>query len=251
MGKRSKNKIAKGGSALTKMIKSSTDQVANFAKSRYTGKQSAANIAKDLQMLGRILNIERKESLTQNAVVTVTNSAPLVQACPSVAQGTTGSTRTGDSIKVVRLDIKLLFNYGTGTSNSICNQIFDYYIVRWLKTPSSSGATPFNISDFLIADVNSAYTPMSLPNNDLMEDFQILANGRSKVSSNFATSATNTMYDLVDLSIDCDFHQTFTGAAATTIVDNSLFIVVVALNPINTGGNSQLISSARLWFVDN
>lgn len=233
------------------MIRDSTDQVAGFAKARYTGKTAASNIAHDLSLLGRILNVEKKEVTTFNAGVTVTLASSLVQYIPSAAQGTSGSQRTGDSVKLVRVDGKLLFNYGTGTTNLYGSQVFNYYLVRYRKTSSSSGTTPFGIADFLVQDSGTNYSTLSFPNNDLMENFDVLDSGSITLRPSFATATNNYAYEQVDLSVECSIHQTFTGSAATTIVDNALFFVCVAINPANTGGGSSVQTAWRLWFVDN
>lgn len=233
------------------MLKNSTDQFIGAAKSRYTGKSAAGNIARDISMITRMLNTERKQVDTLLASTSVVATGPLVSWVSSPAQGTTGSTRDGDSIKVVRIDANLFFGFGSGTTNSAANQVFTYALVKYKKTPSTGGSTPFAIGDMLVVDGNGNYTPLSLPNNDLIENFQILANGQIVVETPWATASNNTVTRVVNLSIDCSFHQTFTGSTAATIVDNSVFWVVTALSGANTGGGSAFQHTTRLWYVDN
>jgi len=237
--------------AIQKMAKSATDQMVGFAKARYTGKKAAGNIAGDLARIARMFNTERKQVDTKISTTNVYNSAPVVSHVVSPAQGTTGSTRDGDSIKVVRIDANLQFGFGSGTSNSLADQRFNYFLVQWLKTPSTGGSTPFAIADFLDVDAAGNYTPMSFPNNDLNENYKVLIAGDIRLDVPFATAANNTMTRTVSHSLECSLHQTFTGAAATTIVDNALFWVIVGSNGINAGGSSYCLVSTRLWYVDN
>lgn len=249
--RKSSRKTQKGSNALTKMVRDSTDQVVGFAKTRYSGKQGVMNIARDINSLRKLLNVEKKQVDSFITATSVVQTSSLISHITGPAQGTSGSQRDGDSIKVVRIDAIMQFGYGSGTTNGTCAQIFNYYLVRWEKTPSTNGATPFGIADFLTVDGQGQYTPLSLPNNDLAEDFTVLVSGTVLVEPSFASAVNNIGYRVVPLSHECAFHQTFTGAAATTIVDKSLFWVFTAAQAANTGGSSVVQVSTRLWYVDN
>ena len=246
-----KNRNKQGAAALSQIIRRSTDQVVGFAKDRYTGKKAAGNIARDLSMLKTILNVEKKEVPTSQTTLSVNNTTSQVVWIGSPGQGTSGSQRDGDSIKLNRIDLNLLFFWGTGTTNTIGDQIFGYHLVKYKKTPSSGGSTPFAIGDFLNVDQDGAVTPMSLPNTDLAENFDVLHSGQLLVEASYATATNNVAYRMVTLSVECSFHQTFTGSAAFTLVDNAVFVVFTALQPTNTGGTSGVKFMARLWYVDN
>lgn len=251
MAKKNQKRAKTGSNALTQIISRSADQAIGFAKTRYTGKAAASNIAKDLNMLRSILNVERKEVPTSQTTLSVNNTTSQVVWIGSPGQGTSGSQRDGDSIKINRIDMNLLFFWGTGTTNTIDNQIFNYSLIKYKKTPSSGGSTPFSIGDFLNVDQDGAYTPMSLPNTDLAENFQILHTGSVSCAPSYATATNNVVYQIVTLSVDVSFHQTFTGSAASTLVDNAVFVVLTGLQPTNTGGTSGCKFMARMWYVDN
>jgi hypothetical protein len=234
------------------MIRHGVDQAGAFAKSRYLGKQAPANIARDLKLLHSILNVEQKHSDSMVAPATVTSTSATIFGGPTVAQGTTSQTRTGDSIKLTQFDINLVFSYDSGSSNTILNQVFRYYIVRYLKTPSASGTTAPNISEFLTQDVNSNYTPMSFPNPDTAENFHVIDSGQvNVVLSAVISSAVQSSTVVVPISSKVGFHQTYNGSGATNICDNMCFIYVVAQNAINTGGHSTVGCAWRMYYVDN
>jgi hypothetical protein len=251
--KKSKQQPKEGRSAIRSMISYSKDQAVGFARNRYAKKGGMKQIAADISELRAMLNVEDKQVVDLTGTTTVTAAAPLVQALGSVAQGSNSNNRTGNSIKVTRVDLIMGFAYSTGTvaTTALQNQYFNWYVVRYLKTPSSNGATPFGIGDFLGSDPNSNNTVLSLPNNDLNEDFHILASGEVEVDLTFSATNPTSRFKVVNLTIPCSFHQTFNGTAASNIVDNALFLVVTAINPINTGGASTLINSARIWYIDN
>lgn len=251
MANRKSSKKVKGESAISRIIRNSTDQISGYARQRYTGKTAAANIARDINMLRTMLNVERKEVTTYSGAVTVSLASPAIQYIPSAAQGSSGTTRDGDSIKIVRIDGSVVFTYGTGTTNLYGTQVFKYFLLRYLKTPSTSGTTAFASTEFLNLDAGGNISTMSLPATDTMENFSVISSGLCELSPTFATAVNNYAYRQVDISCDVDFHQTFNGSASSAIVDNALFWVVVALNPSNTGGGSSVQLTTRLWFVDN
>jgi len=266
-GKRNNSKQVRGGhnrrppatvggnAALSKVIRNSTDIVerAGIAiKNRYTGPRGINNMAKDLSLLKMIVNTEDKHA-DQQLSDTVTQTSSLVLPMPAVSQGTTSVTRIGDSIKVVRFDGILEFVYSSGTTTSNMTQVFNWYLVRYKKTPSSSGYSAFNIAEFLDTDINSDFTPLSLPNSDTNENFQVMCNGSTNITLPVNTIAGTDLTDrrVVNFSHECNFHQEYNTSSYTGVCDNMCFLVVTALNPINTGGSSTCASSIRVWFVDN
>jgi hypothetical protein len=247
-----KSRSTTGEPALSRMAKWSVDQARSFATARYTGKKAPGNIAKDLLLLKSLINAEEKHSDILFDVSTVTNASPVILPLPTMAQGNSGETRTGDSIKVIRVDMSLRFAYGTGTSNSVCDQVFKWFLVRYLKTPVASGTTPFTIGEFLDADFSGNRSCVSLFSTDQMENFQVMQSGIVDVAPNFALAAVNNVASVIlDVSHECSFHQTYNGSASTTICDNMCFLVVLGALPNNTAGTSTINGSMRLFYLDN
>lgn len=245
-----------GASAITRITRFAHDQLNRGAvavKNRYTGPNAVANIAKDLSLLKMVVNTEAKQVYTLAAAVQNVNSTTsLVYGIGTMAQGTSGSTRVGDSIKVFRIDLNLNFYYSSGTVCTNNNQVFNWYLVRYLKTPSSSGTTAFAIADFLNVDGDGQITPSSFPNPDLNENFQIMSDGQVELQLPVIVSGTSsTSQRVISVSHECSFHQTYSGSANTTITDNMCFVVVTASRPINTGGSSGVAVQSCTWFLDN
>lgn len=230
------------------------DNIANTAvsavKNRYLGPRGISNLARDVGMLKLLINTEEKQIYTLSTAQNVNSSTSLVYGIGTMAQGTASNQRVGDSVKITRIDLNMLFQYGSGTATTSFTQIFNYYLIRYKKTPTSSGTTAFNISEFLNQDGNSNYTPLSFPNPDNNQNFQLMANGTVQIDLPTATSASATGQRLVSLSHDCNFHQEYNGAANTTITDNMCFVVVTAQNAINTGGASNVLIQSAMWYVD-
>jgi len=251
---KSKNnkKSKKGESSLVSMFTKSVDQIGSFATKRYTGKGAAMNIAHDMQMLKSVLNVENKHADQISTAVSISNTVSYAQVLDNtIIQGTAEGQRTGNSIKLDRLDIIFKFAYSTGTSSITQDQLFEYHIVRWLKPPSA-GTPVLAIADYFIADPDSNYTPLSLPNAELQENFKLLASGSVFVQNPYSISAVNNIASRHErITVPLNFHQEYLGAASSTLVDGVIGLFVVCKSPVNTGGTSNMEYSARLWYVDN
>lgn len=240
---------------MSRTIRNSSDVVERIGvavKNRYFGRNGINHMAKDLSLLKMIVNTEDKHA-DQAVSSSVTATTPVVLALPALVQGITDNTRIGDSVKIVRFDGNLLFQFSTGTTTSNSSQIFNWYLVRYKKTPSSSGYSSFNISEFLDLDINSDYTPLSLPNSDTNENFQIMMSGTQRVVLPIVTVAgANVIEQIkVDFCHECNFHQEYNTSAYTGVCDNMCFLVLTAVVAANTGGNSLVVSNVRMWYVDN
>jgi hypothetical protein len=251
--KRSNNKQQRtvtGPSAISRIVKFSKDQAIERIGRRYSGPNSMSKISSDIKILKSLINTEEKHIDTSVSAFTVTQTAPVVQAITSTAQGSGNMQRTGNSQKINRIDLSMsfLFDSGTVATSARQNQIFSWFLVRYLKTVT---AAAFAATDFLQNDVNGNVTPLSMANTDLNEDFQVMASGTVNVDLHEATTAISNVIRMVQVSHPCSFHQTFTGSAASTIVDNNVFVVLTAINPINGGGLSQASVFARMFYIDN
>jgi hypothetical protein len=251
-----RNPSVTGNTALSRITKFAHDQVVRGAvavRNRYTGPNGVNQMARDLSLLKMVVNTEAKQIYTTAAAIQNVNSTTsLVYGIGTMAQGTSGSTRVGDSIKIVRIDLNVGFYYSSGTACINNNQVFNWYLVRYLKTPSTSGTSAFAIADFLNNDGNSQITPLSFPNSDLNEDFMVMGSGQVELQlPNWVAATDSTSQRVINFSHECSFHQTYSGSANTTITDNMCFVVVTAARPINTGGSSGVAIQSCMWYLDN
>ncbi len=230
------------------------NNIANTAvsavKSRYFGPRGITNLARDVGMLKMLINTEEKQIFTLATAQNVNSTTSLVYGIGTMAQGTASNQRVGDSVKITRIDLQMLFQYGSGTSTTQFTQIYNWYLVRYKKTPSSSGTTAPNIAEFLNQDANSNYTPLSFPNPDTNDNFQLMATGTVQIDLPAQSTASATSQKLVRISHNSNFHQEYSGSANTTITDNMCFVIVTAMNGINTGGASNVLIQSGMWYVD-
>jgi hypothetical protein len=251
---RGKQSTLLGNSAINSMVRTGDNILQSgrrFLSNRYMGPNAAMNIARDLSLLKAVVNTEEKQIFTLATAQNVLSSSSLVYGIGTVAQGSASNQRSGDSIKVTRIDLVLGFAFGTGTATTELSQTFNWYLVRYKKTPATSGTTAFGISEFLNADGNGNYTPLSFPNPDTNENFQLMGCGQVDVPLPTTTSANAVVRKIVPFSHVCNFHQEYSGSANTTITDNMCFIVLTAINAGNTGGTSTVTVQSAMWYVDN
>ncbi len=243
-----------GSTAISRIIRQSKDQAVAAVRRRYTGKSAAVNIAGDFKRVMSLLNTEDKQINTLSTLQNVwSTGGPLIAGLGTVAQGTASNQRTGDSIKINRIDLIMNFQYSTGTPATcgIQAQVFNWYLIRYLKTPSTGGTTAFASTEFLDLDGNSLITPMSFPNTDTNQNFQVMASGQVHLELPIFSTANSQVNKVVSITHGCSFHQDYSGASATTITDNMVFLFVNGLNVVNTGGTSGVTYSCRMWYIDN
>jgi hypothetical protein len=240
-----------GSRAVASMSRFSNDIVTQVSN-RYSSRGGMIKLASDVSRLMSTINTEDKSIVLAPTAVVCSNTSSVVTPLPTIAQGITSSTRTGDSVLCNRIDAELFFQYsGTAASALYAHQHFRWWIVRYKKTPASSGATAFPISEFLQTDANGNYTPLSQFNTDTNENFQVMVNGEVDLTLPTLATVQLTVDKTITIRHSCHFHQEYNGAAATNICDNMCFMIVVCSNPANVGGTCQITPSFRLWYIDN
>jgi len=242
-------KVEEGTSALKRIIKNSRDQAVDAVKQRYV-RGGLAQVKSDVQALKRLLNTEEKHIDTLTGATTVTSGSSLISSIGTMAEGSDSNQRTGRSVKIIRTDLLMSFQYSTGApgTQAFQNQVFNWYLVKYNKTTSNAA---FSIADLLNQDPGSNYTAISLPNPDLNQNFTILDAGVVDVDLTEATTVTSARVVIKQVTVNRSFHQIYSSTTAASITDNMCFLVFTAFQPINTGGLSQIAYSARMWYVDN
>jgi hypothetical protein len=234
------------------MARNSRDQIISGVKQRYMGPGGMLNVASDITKIVKLLNTENKHLDTWQSYTALPTS-PIVVNLGNVAEGSDSNQRTGRSIKVNKIDIIWNFTFSSGTpaTSSTTNQYFNYYVVCYLKTPSTSGGSGFGIGELFDQDGSSNDSVLSLINDDTDENFQVMEAGQVEITLPYLGTVATYKSKVVTTTHRCNFHQTFNGSSASTICDNTIFVVVTALNPLNSGGVSSVQINSRIWFIDN
>jgi len=182
----------------------------------------------------------------------ITNATPSTVAITTPAGGTTNTTRIGNRIRVRAFDLLLNAIYSGGSTTLYQQQIFQARLFRYKKTSSTSGATPPSLSELLVVDANSDYSPLSLVNPNTCDNFQILTDSILSVDLNFGVASNVAGNSRLGLHrVECDFEMEFNSSSATGVCNNMVFVALTALNPANASGSSNVYYNVRMYFEDS
>lgn len=208
------------------------------------------NVANDINMLRKLINTEEKHVDSLMGVITVLVAGPGNVQITTCAEGDDNNQRNGRSIKVFRFDLMMRFQWNGGTATVQANNHYRWFLVRWNRVPTGGVGGGFAVADFVNTDYSGTnYTPLSLPNTDNSQAFQILAEGLVQMPEQ-ALQAT-TVERIVNITHQCSFHQTFNGSSTANLNSNSVQLVVLSMNNAAAGGVSQFEGCCRMWFIDN
>jgi hypothetical protein len=222
---------------------------------RGTNLTNMSGLAREIGRIRKNLNTEQKFLDQISGATSVASDVNLVVAITPPAQGDTSSTRDGNSLKVIRCDIRMLFAFGVNVSDTTqqADQTFQWYLFRWKKTPTSSGSTPPAIADiFNLDSTGTDFSTQSMLNVNTNQNYQLMANGTCKVEPKITgNSGITTARESVEIVHNCEFHQYFSSTTAASITDNLMFMVFLGSNQGNSSAVSNMSLSFRTWYVDN
>jgi len=148
-----------------------------------------------------------------------------------VPQGTAESQRIGNDIRLIKYLVSLELIHGSER----IDQTFRVVMVR--AKAAQTNAVP-SLSNIWNTDVNGNYTPLSLRNVNELEDYEILLDQMILMDNNYAASHG---VRCKNFEINTCFPQRYSGAGATTVVRNPVFLYVMT-NATNTttGASGQI-----------
>lgn len=240
-GKRNRGLVKKAGRAI---------------KKRYIGKKGikTTRIAKDIMMLKRALNVEKKRiDVAQGAGVSFAQfsgaSTGLYAAdiTPAPAQGITGNTRNGLSCKLVSACADIQINQSTNTTNEFR---YKWFIVcrpdASLATNAAVASTQFFENNLFsgVIDYHSNRDP------EFFHQFRVIKTGYGKLTQD--QLASQTSYNQFKVPLKLNHHLKFNTDASTVTTKNQLFLFVIADSGDVVGlTGGQIRFNIRYYFVDN
>lgn len=225
-------------------------------KNRYVSKKGLKynQIARDVYTLKRALNVEKKRiDVAQGNGVSfgqfagATTGMYATDITPAPAQGITGNTRNGLSIKLVSACMDIQINQSTS-----CNNEFRY---KWFIVcrPDASLATNASVASTQFFENNLFSGVIDYHSNrdpEYYHQFRVLKTGYGKLTQD--QIASQTSYNQFKVPLRLKHHLKFNTDASTTTTKNQLFLFIVADSgdsTLLTGG--QVRFNVRYYFVDN
>jgi len=251
-------KQTSSSSGVTKADKSifvrAKDYVIDAGRRRYGGKDAVKNIIHDVGLIKTMLNTELKHVRNLQGATTCNTTTSVVGGNNSIlpiAAGTDNNQRTGRSVKLHHMDVLFRFDWYGGSTGLVGTQVFRWFVVLCKDLNSSN--TSSAIGNFLDVDPNSNYTPQSMRNIDLHDQFRVLAEGQVELDmyASFTSGVNGQLSRIVPLTLPLGIHQNFSNTTSASCETNYLQIFVVALNTGGTGTVSTVSWVSQTYFVDN
>lgn len=215
----------------------------NSSRALYTAYQAA-----------RLLNVEKKRvDVAQGNGVTFAQFAGAgtglyaSDITPTPAEGITGSTRNGLSLKLVSACMDIQINQSASTINEFR---YKWFIVcrpdASLSTTAAVASTQFFEPNLFsgVIDYHSNRDP------EYFHQFRVIKKGTGKLTSD--QLATQTSYNQWKVPLKLNHHLKFNTDASTTTVKNQLFMFIIAdSGEVTALTGAQVRFNIRYYFVDN
>lgn len=227
-----------------------------MAKKRYVtkGGPNVKNIANDVMMLKSLLNVEKKRvdvtvaatSFGQTNGVGVSGGSCLILT-PTIAQGTTGATRNGNSVKLVSGCLDVYLNQSVNT----INQLKIRYCI--FCKPDNSTTTPGATAYGQFYESNPFSTVIDFHSNrdpEFFNAYKVIKSGVVTLQQD--QLAAGIAYAQLKVPMKFNHHLKYNSDASTVTTKNQFYIVFTS----DTGDlaaltGAQFQYNMRWYFTDN
>ena len=232
-----------------KYAKKAGKVVKKAAKGRYApkGKINYAKIAQDAAKLVKLMNVEKKYiTHTNNAFAFAQTSFASFTITPGIAQGITGNTRNGNSLKLVSARADFQIKTQASTVNAFK---YKYYIIN---SPQHTGTTSLNATNqFLDSNIFSGVVDYhSQRDPEFFKNYKVICSGGGTIMPEQLAGQTGIVQFHRNLKLNHHLKYDIDGTTVPTM--NEFYLIVVA-----DSGDTSLLTGAvmdftwRVWYVDN
>lgn len=239
--------------SVRKYVGKAKNAVVGAVKRRYApkGKINYGRIAGDAAKLVQLMNVEKKYV----DVVIASNDTPFSQSefyvsevAPALAQGITGSSRNGNSVKLVsaRMDFQI-----RGQSASTNELRYKWMLICRPNCDASISITQV-VTQLLDPNIFNAgfYDYHSMRDPEFFQSYKIVSKGEGKLRADGITGQTGINQFSQNLKLN--HHLKYDSDASVFSQQNRFYIIALADSGTNLSSTGALISwSARMWYVDN
>lgn len=222
---------------------------AKYAKKRYFKGKSyrkprLGKIAGDVYAMSRVLNAEKKQfSANYTASIGSPTAQTMFQLVTNISEGTTRTTRLGESCKIVSWVLEYQFAQQASTVNK-------RYCKLWFIQFRNDSTATTTISNFLDNDMNGNAGYSSIRNPDYYRQFRVL--GSKKIYLDCDQTSSELVQRQGRIYGKTNMHQRYSSTTAASLIWGPLYIVAV-VNAGNTTSSTGVDVSCRLnlFFYDN
>lgn len=217
---------------------------AKFLNKRYPRNlKGVANLARDVHMLKQIINAEKKQFTLNfnNQIIGQINDnssgGQIYDITPIPSQGTSGTTRVGNSLKLNGTYIRAQFNQ---QANLYQEQRIKFYLVETKGIPQATATAIlhfFTTNDMIIGGSGQINDYFSRRNQDYFKNFIVHRTKTIKISRDQVSGASNRNVMVLKQRWK-NQHVKFISGGGTSPSSGQLLLMVVAdtgnIHPSNT-----------------
>lgn len=226
-------------------------KVGSLAKKRYGtfSKPKMSAIVKDLNILKSMVNAEKKHieniQASDVAIGQINVNTDLgyyfQDITPSVAEGVTYNTRSGSSIKLHSMTIRMQIRQQANLHTSIKVQ---FYLIKIVGQPQAISS--ISLGRILVPDIFSSTTDYnSLRNPDYFRDYKVIRKWVVSIPADNYATMTNRLKD-ARINILFKNHHVRYSADSTTVSNGQIFIIGVA----DTGNTNATTASTQPYIAN-
>jgi len=232
-------KVARGGAKFAR-------KVGKNVRKRYSGKSAIPNLLHDVTMLKKLVNVEKKRyDMTSSQAFSFgqTNGAGVTGAIcaalsPVVPQGLTGSTRNGNSFKLVSACLDMYFNQSVNATNG--------GKIRWFLFMRKDNAVDLlgnpALAQLLEPNPFSAVIDYhSSRDAEFFTAYKVIKQGTVNLATDSLTNQIS--YAQRKIPLKMSYHQKFNTDASTTTTKNKFFLGFT----MDTGDATALTGAQVQW----
>ena len=255
--------------AIKKLARGLVKKGRKYAKKRYqkrtTGAVRTGRIARDVMMLKRLVNTEKKSSTVNSGLVTTgqvngnSSGAYCLYIQPSLTRGTGAGNYTGNSVKLVSGYLQFQIQQQSGQQTDT-----EYIFEMWniLGQPDTSGVTTLeNIFDASV--FSTVIDSYSSRNQNEFADYKLIRSFKVRFPMDQYAS-TNAQLKTIQIPMKLNHHLRFNsdntianGQLALTIRSNSgnmnatvpSTLAGIPVSTVNTG--AEVRYALKWYYVDN
>jgi len=242
---------------MKKYAKQSRPYIKKTLKARYMYKGGANvnQIAKDVMMLKHLVNVEKKRvdrtistavNFAQYATAGVTGAYSAV-ITPIIAEGVTGQTRNGLSVKLVSACLDIQFGQ---QANQAANLKIKWYLVMRPDNAQNITSTTA-IAEFLEPNPFSGVIDYwSSRDPEYFTGFRLIKSGTVNLLAD-QTTGVNT-FKQIKVPLKFNHHLKYNTDSSTITTKNQFYLFAVA-SAGDTGANqgASIIYNVRWYYTDN
>lgn len=237
-----------------KYVKKQGKRALVAAKKRYVkkGGLNISQITKDVQMLKRLVNVEKRRVettlLTQTSFSGGSADFFAAQITPIISQGIAQGGRIGNKLKLISACLDLQIK---GNLNCVNQFRYKWYVV--CKPDSTATTTTASSATNNMFEVNTFTGNVDYHSNrdaEFFKNYRIIAKGKGSLQQDQISGAT--AINQIKVPLKLSHHLTYNADANVNTTTNNFYLMILGDSGTAAALDGGLVLyNVRWWYVDN